>query len=101
MKGDGVESSHRCCALMIGLVWISESGLGHSQRMCCAPWLLPILMAQRDGGPQPWIGWRPRSGREVKRGWGLGPVPLGSILLDRSPPQTGQTESGSPSPPTP
>jgi hypothetical protein len=30
MKDDGVESSHRCCALTIGLVGMSERRLGHS-----------------------------------------------------------------------
>jgi hypothetical protein len=46
-------------------------------RVLC-PRLPPILIAQRAGGPQPWIGWHLRSGREVKWGWGLGPVPLGA-----------------------
>jgi hypothetical protein len=27
----------------------------------------PFICAQRDGGPQPSVGWRPRSGREIKR----------------------------------
>jgi hypothetical protein len=77
MKDDGVESFRRCCVLMIRLEWISESMLGHNQLRVLCP-QLPLLIAQRDGGPQPWIGWRPRSGHEVKRGWGLGPVPLGA-----------------------
>jgi hypothetical protein len=63
---------------MIILVWISESRLGHSQLHCLCLWLPHLLIAQRDGGPQPWIGWRPRSRREVKRGWGLDPILLGA-----------------------
>jgi hypothetical protein len=35
--------------------------------------LPPLFIAQHDRGPQPWIGWRPRSGREVKREWDLVP----------------------------
>jgi hypothetical protein len=27
----------------------------------------PFICAQRDGGPQPSVGWRPRSEREIKR----------------------------------
>jgi hypothetical protein len=42
-----------------------------------APALLPsFIYAQCDRGPQPSVGWRPRSGREIKRGLRLGPVPL-------------------------
>jgi hypothetical protein len=29
--------------------------------------LLSFLCAQRDGGPQPRVGWRPRSGREIRQ----------------------------------
>jgi hypothetical protein len=38
---------------------------------------LLFFIAQRDGGPQPWIGWRPRSGHEVKVRAGHNPVLLG------------------------
>jgi hypothetical protein len=39
-----------------------------------APNPLPLFIAQCDGGPQPWIGWRPRSGREVKWEWDSVPI---------------------------
>jgi hypothetical protein len=42
----------------------------------------PFVYAQRDGGPQPSVGWRPRSGREMKRAetWSHAVGrPLGSI----------------------
>jgi hypothetical protein len=41
---------------------------GQPRDLC--PRLPPHLISQRDRGPQPWIGWRPRSGREVKPGMG-------------------------------
>jgi hypothetical protein len=31
----------------------------------------PFVYAQRDRGPQPSVGWHPRSGREIKRAWDL------------------------------
>jgi hypothetical protein len=55
VKDDGVESFCHCCALMIGLVWISENRLGHIQLRVLCPRLPPLLIVQRDGGPQPWI----------------------------------------------
>jgi hypothetical protein len=58
VNDDGVESSRRCCALMIRLVWISKSMLGHSQLYVLCP-RLPLLIAQREGGLQgglqPWM----------------------------------------------
>jgi hypothetical protein len=61
---------------MIGLVGMSERRLGHSQPRDQCHRLPPLFIVQRDGGPQPWIGWCPRLGREVKRERGLGPVSL-------------------------
>jgi hypothetical protein len=43
----------------------------------CAPNPLPpFVYAQCDRGPQPSVGWRPRSGREIERGLRLGLIPL-------------------------
>jgi hypothetical protein len=43
----------------------------------CAPNPIPpFIYAQCDRGPQPSVGWRPRSGREIERGLRLGPIPL-------------------------
>jgi hypothetical protein len=43
----------------------------------CAPSTLPsFIYTQCDRGPQPLVGWRPRSGREIERGLRLGPIPL-------------------------
>jgi hypothetical protein len=47
VNSDNVESSHRCCALVIGLTRISERRLGHSQ--LCAHQLPPFFIAQLDG----------------------------------------------------
>jgi hypothetical protein len=50
VKDDGVESSHCCCALMIGLEWISESRLGHSQfRVLCPSATSSSYSAARRG----------------------------------------------------
>jgi hypothetical protein len=49
VKDDSVESSYRWCALMIGLEWILESRLGHSQLRILCPRLPPLLIVQRDG----------------------------------------------------
>jgi hypothetical protein len=43
----------------------------------CAPSPLPsFIYVQCDRGPQPSVGWRPRSGREIERGLRLGLIPL-------------------------
>jgi hypothetical protein len=43
----------------------------------CAPSpLSPFIYAQCDRGPQPSVGWRPRSGRDIERGLRLGLIPL-------------------------
>jgi hypothetical protein len=42
-----------------------------------APGPLPsFIYAQCNRSPQPSVGWRPRSGRGIEQGLGLGPVPL-------------------------
>jgi hypothetical protein len=38
--------------------------------------LPPFIYAWCDRGPQPSVSWRPRSGHEIERGLGLGPVSL-------------------------
>jgi hypothetical protein len=46
----------------------------------CAPSPLPpFVYAQCDRGPQPSVGWRPRSGREIERGLRLGLIPLDAV----------------------
>jgi hypothetical protein len=50
MKDDGVESSRRCCALMIRLVGMSERRLGHNQpHYQCPPATSSIYSAARRG----------------------------------------------------
>jgi hypothetical protein len=56
-------------------MWERELGHGELHRPCPRP-LPPFIYAQCDRGPQPSVGWHPRSGREIKRRLGLGPVPL-------------------------
>jgi hypothetical protein len=38
--------------------------------------LPPFIYTQCDRDPQLSVGWRPRSGHEIERGLGLGPIPL-------------------------
>jgi hypothetical protein len=58
-----------------------ERELGHGELRRPRPRLLPpFIYAQCDRTPQPSVGWRPRSGREIERGLGLGPVPLDARL---------------------
>jgi hypothetical protein len=50
VKDDGVESSRRCCALMIELVGMSERRLGHDQpHDQCPPATSTIYSAARWG----------------------------------------------------
>jgi hypothetical protein len=58
--------------------------MDHSKlrRLCAPSPSPPFVYAQRDRGPQPSVGWRPRSGREIKRAetWSHAVGrPLGSI----------------------
>jgi hypothetical protein len=55
-----------------------EWELGHDEPWHVCPRPPPLFIAQRDGGPQPWIGWCPRSGHEVKVRAGHGFVLLGA-----------------------
>jgi hypothetical protein len=54
-----------------------ERELGHSElrRPCPQPPSSFYIRAVRQG-PKPSVGWRPRSGCEIERGLGLGPIPL-------------------------
>jgi hypothetical protein len=66
----GVEESHRYCAFSDRCVYVGVGeGLGFQRtRSSSSPSPSPPFnCAQRDGGPQPSVGWRPRSGREIKR----------------------------------
>jgi hypothetical protein len=61
-------------------MWEGELGHDEPRHMCLE--LLPLFIAQCDGGPQPWISWHPRSGREVKLEWdsvSIRWVPIGAI----------------------
>jgi hypothetical protein len=50
VNDDNVESSHRCCALVIGLMGILECRLGHSQlRGVCPPATSSFYSATRWG----------------------------------------------------
>jgi hypothetical protein len=49
MKDDDVESFRRCCALMIRIVLISKSRLGHTQLHLLCPPATPLFIAQHDG----------------------------------------------------
>jgi hypothetical protein len=47
----------------------------------CAPSPLPpFVYGQCDRGPQPSVGWHPRSGREIEWALKLGPIPLDAHL---------------------
>jgi hypothetical protein len=64
VKDDGVESSRRCCALMIELVGMSERRLGHNQpRDQCPPATSSTYSA-------------PDQGARSNRNEGLDPIPL-------------------------
>jgi hypothetical protein len=48
-----------------------------SNFVVCAPSSFPpFVFAQCDRGPQPSVGWRPQSGREIEQGLRLGLIPL-------------------------
>jgi hypothetical protein len=56
-------------------MWERELGHGELRHPCPRPPSSFYIRTVRQG-PQPLVGWRPRSWREIERGLGLGPIPL-------------------------